>query len=130
MSEINQAINNMKEAIGKIHKGPAVHKKKILTYIFEEWKDISDTELYDLIGEMYKSNPQNFMKYLHSDLQKKFIEKYGVEKLREMYRYILENFHLGKISPSAKQKTKLKLRKGVKIEAMQLGLMNHGFWRL
>ncbi len=92
MSEINQVINNIKEAFEKIHKGPAVYSKKIFTYIFKKCKDIPDTELYDIIGETFKSNPQNFMKYIHNDLRKKFSKKYGVEKLREMDRYILENF--------------------------------------
>lgn len=92
MSEINQVINNMKEALEKIHKGPAVNRKKIFTYIFKKCKDIPDTELYDIIGETFKSNPQNFMKYIHNDLRKKFSKKYGVEKLREMDKYILENF--------------------------------------
>jgi hypothetical protein len=122
MSEINQVINDMKEAIEKIHKGPSIYKKKIFTYIFEKCKDIPDTELYDIIGETFKSNPQNFMKYIHNDLQKKFSKQYGVEKLREMDRYILEkNFRWRMISPTAKP---LKLAKGVKKEAMELGLMN------
>ena len=54
MSDKTQIMDNIKEALEKIHKGPAAYRKKFFTYVFKKCKDISDTELYDIIGETLK----------------------------------------------------------------------------
>ena len=94
MSDINQVKENIKEAIGKMHKGPAFYKKKILTNLFEKCQYVSDSEFYDIVGETFKSNPTNFMKYIYNDLRHKFSKLNRDEKRREMDKYIIEKFCL------------------------------------
>ena len=98
MSDITQVMESIKEAFENMHKNPSIYKKKILTYIFdlrakEEYQDLSDSEVYDIVEEAFKLNPENFMKHVYYDLRKKFSKRYGDEKLKEMEKYILEKYY-------------------------------------
>ena len=98
MSDKTQIMESIKEAFENMHKNPSIYKKKILTYIFdlrakEEYQDLSDSEVYDIVEEAFKLNPENFMKHVYYDLRKKFSKRYGDEKLKEMEKYILEKYY-------------------------------------
>lgn len=72
MSDINQVMEGIKEAIGKDYW----NKKKLLTYLFDlrakEEYTLSDSEFYDIVGEIFNLNPKIFMIYLYTDLRKKW----------------------------------------------------------
>ena len=97
MSDMTQVMNDIEEAFKNIHKSPAISKKKILTYLFDlraKEQYLSDSEFYHIVGEIYKSNPMDFINYLNTGLRSKMAKLYGVEKRREMDKHILENYCL------------------------------------
>jgi len=55
---------------------------------------LSDSEFFDILGEVFKSNPEDYMKNLYGEVRKTVKKLYGDEKLNEMERYIIEKFCL------------------------------------
>ena len=104
MSVKTQVMDNIKEAIGKIHKR-VKYKKMILTYLFdlldkEKYQDLSDSEFYDIVREIFKLNPKNFIEYLYNDLRRKIRRLYGKEKRKELEENILEKDFIGELLKS------------------------------
>ena len=59
-----------------------------------EFQHFSDTDVFEIVGETSKLNPQFFMKHLYKNFRKKMGKIIGTEKLKEMEKYILEKYYL------------------------------------
>jgi len=55
---------------------------------------LSDSEFFDILGEVFKSNPEDYMKNLYGEVRKTVKKLYGDEKLNEMERYFIEKYCL------------------------------------
>lgn len=92
MSDINLIMNNIKEIFEK-SIAASIKKKKILSHLFnlrvkEEFQNLSDSEFFDIVREIYNFKPQFFIKWLYKDLRDKILGLYGVEKREEIERFI------------------------------------------
>jgi len=59
----------------------------------EEYKDFTDSDFYDIVGETYKLKPKFFMERVYSYLIKKLRKVFDEEKLREFENFI-KNFDI------------------------------------
>ena len=98
MSDVNQIMSNIKEELAN----PEPSSKQIITYlsdlrIKEEYQSLSDSEFYDIFGEIFKLNPEFFMKHIYQEmriLQTRGRKLYEKINIREMEKYIIERFSL------------------------------------
>jgi hypothetical protein len=72
-------------------------KTRILSYLNdvltkEEYKSLSDSEFYEIVGELFKLNPDFFRDYLHEDFFTKFGKLRGMEKNTEMVVFLSKNY--------------------------------------
>ena len=92
-SDVNQLVNNIKKEISQLEPSYS----RIKTYLTdlqtkEEFKFLSDTDFFDIVGETFKLIPELFMKNrFHSNyLPSSFPE----EKRKQMARHIIEKHSL------------------------------------
>jgi hypothetical protein len=95
MSEVNQILNEIKQAIEK----PKPNVKLILKILYnlrsnKKVQQLSDTEFFDIVGETFKLNPKFFMRELFETFMVKIGKMIGADKRSEMERYIIEKFCL------------------------------------
>lgn len=90
VGDLNQVFKNIDEEL----KNPRPYSSRIIDYLYdlrtkEEFQDLSDSKFYDFIGEVFKLNPEYYMKNI-----------YGASKLyeqidnKEMTKHLLEKFCL------------------------------------
>lgn len=89
MSDINQVKNSIKE---ELEKGEP-SKKKVLSYLFKR-QLVSYSEFFDIVRDTFKLNPEFYMKELYKVVRKRTRKLYGVDKLKEMEKTIIEQFCL------------------------------------
>ncbi|MFW9941487.1 MAG: hypothetical protein ACFFFT_10645 [Candidatus Thorarchaeota archaeon] len=93
IGDLNQVFSNIDEEIKSIKPST----KRIITYLYdlrtkEEFQGLSDSKFYDFIGEIFKLNPEFFMKSIYREmLSGKLFRKVN---LMEMEKYIIEKFCL------------------------------------
>lgn len=81
MSGVNLIINNIKEEITSANPS----SKRIISQLNElkskeEYKPLSDTEFYDIVGEIFKLNPEFFMNSIYPKINTREMAKSIVEK--------------------------------------------------
>ncbi len=93
MNELNK-IGDLNQVFSNIHeefKSTQPSSNRVITYLYdlrtkEEFQGLSDSKFYDFIGEVFKLNPEYFMKHiygarrLYEEVNKKEMEKYIIEK--------------------------------------------------
>lgn len=88
-----------KQAIEEIKKALEVRnpsKTGILKYLYKLQANISLSkfEFFDIIGIIIQIRPEFFMTSIYPKMWRKFAKIYGIEGIRVMDKYILENFCL------------------------------------
>ena len=96
-SYVNQVINDIKKEV----RNPRISVNKILKSLYdlrtkEKFQQLSDSEFFDIVGEIFKMNPDFYMKELYQTFRNKMGKIIGAEKLKEMEKYIIEKFCLYK----------------------------------
>jgi len=84
---------NVKLFLSKLD-GLRLHKNGLEDDPKETWRYVSDSEFFDIVGEAFKSNPEDYMKNLYGEVRERVINLYGDEKLKEMEKYLLVKFSL------------------------------------
>ncbi|UCC20498.1 MAG: hypothetical protein JSV62_04200 [Promethearchaeota archaeon] len=95
MTDKNQVINDIKDLV----RNPKIPAKKVIKSLYElrtkeKFKQLSDSEFFDIIGEIFKMNTDFFMKELYQAFRNKMVKIIGTEKLKEMEKYIIKKFCL------------------------------------
>ena len=105
MSEINQVKNSLKEEFEKRYPS----RQKVFSFLFnlrlykneaeieypnDKWSYVSDDEFFDIVGEIFNENPEFYMKKLYKRIRKRIRKLYGIDKLIEMEKFILESYCL------------------------------------
>ncbi|MHA2289853.1 MAG: hypothetical protein ACXABG_13800, partial [Promethearchaeota archaeon] len=88
-------LDDIREEFGK----PKPNSKKILKVLYQLGKDakhqkITDSEFFDAVGETFIMQPEFFMNELYPVFMERIAKIIGVDKRKEMERYILEKFCL------------------------------------
>lgn len=104
MNDITQVRNCIREEIRNVEPS----KKLFFSYLFslrlykeglefnpkDEWWHLSDAEFFDIVGETFEENPEFYMKKLYKGVRKRMHKLYGIDKLKEMDKYICKKFCL------------------------------------
>ena len=97
MNELNenQVLDNIKNEF----EMPRPNSKRILKFLYQlgteaKSQQLSDSEFFDAVGKIFRLNSEFFMKELYKDFMDKMGKIIGVEKRKEMERYIIEKFCL------------------------------------
>ena len=56
--------------------------------------DLPDSEFYDIVGEAFIFDPELFMNKIYKDFMEKMGKMIGVQKRKEMERYIIKKYCL------------------------------------
>ncbi|MHA2051846.1 MAG: hypothetical protein ACW986_19715 [Promethearchaeota archaeon] len=94
MSEKNQILENIQKEL----ENSVPSKRQILSYLLDlpnkkRFPSLSDSDIYFIIGETFKTNPNFFMDSLYADMRKGLQKKYkGI--LLEMDRNVIEQYCL------------------------------------
>ncbi len=88
----DQTFNKIKNLLEM--KKPS--KKKILSSLLtlQANDSLSNLEFFDIVGKTYQLNPQYYMFSIYRKLWSKSRKIYGVEGMKAMEKYIMENFCL------------------------------------
>lgn len=95
MSDVNLIKNKIREELEKEYHS----KKKILSFLLDrqlldELKSLPDSQLFVLIGDLFKLNPMFFTEQLYKDIKKKIGKLYGDEEVKSMEEYLINNYGL------------------------------------
>lgn len=86
----NKEVNEIKKLLEKKITTSAL-KKVVNSYLTsKKLQHLSDTEFNNLIREVLRINPNFFLKWLYDDLMKKIGKVYGIEKRKDVEKFILE----------------------------------------
>lgn len=93
IGDLNQVFSNIDEEI----KSTKPSTKRIITYLYdlrtkEEFQGLSDSKFYDFIGEVFKLNPEFFMKNIYREMLSG--KPFRKIHLMEMEKNIIEKFCL------------------------------------
>ena len=94
MSEKNQIIDNIKMEFSARRSAKRILKSLYSLRTQEKFQQLTDSEFFDIVGEVFNLNPDFFMKELYKTFRNKMGRIIGVEKLKEMEKYIIEKFCL------------------------------------
>ena len=91
--QINKKLNDKIKNLLEMKKPP---KKKILSSLFtlQANDSLSKLEFFDIVGKIYQLNPLYFMFSIYRKLWSKSRKIYGVEGMKKMEKYIMENYCL------------------------------------
>lgn len=144
MSDVNQVMDDIKKAIPR-EFFQTVIKSLVRFRTKKQFKHLTDSEFFDLVGEVFKLDPNFFMKYVYKPFRKKIKAMVGGTKLlKEMDKYIIQKFcfyegehilyecegnisntELGRRDKSGKYKANSSLALTVKVGGAQLIFTNY-----
>ncbi|MHA2390664.1 MAG: hypothetical protein ACXAEX_01740 [Promethearchaeota archaeon] len=95
MSDNNPVFQEIKNMI----QNPKINSKNVLKALLDlrtnkKIAQPSDSEFFEIIGEAFRMNPDFFMKEIYNSFIEKIGKIIGVEKRREMGKYIIEKYCL------------------------------------
>ncbi|MFW9819976.1 MAG: hypothetical protein ACFFE5_10230 [Candidatus Thorarchaeota archaeon] len=95
MSEIFVDNNSIVNTIKGELKSSKPNTKRILKLIFDiEKEKLNKPEYFEIVGKIFKMNPDFFMKEIYETFMVKLGKMISVEKRHEMERYIIEKYCL------------------------------------
>ena len=68
--------------------------RTVLKTLYDMASELTDSEFYDIVGETFIFDPELFMTKLYNDFMEKMAKTIGIEKRKEMERYIIEKYSL------------------------------------
>jgi hypothetical protein len=104
LNDVNEIKDEVIEEIKNVRPSP----NKIITTLFnlridregiefspkDEWRYIPDIEFFNIVAALFTSGPEFYMKNLYRGIVKRMIKLNGIDKLKDMEKYIIEKYCL------------------------------------
>jgi hypothetical protein len=91
MSDVNQVLNKLKEAVSGQYYGTII-KTLCALRTKKKFRHLSDSEFFDIVGETFKLDPDYFMRAIFIPFRNKIDIIIGSSRRKEMEDYIIRNF--------------------------------------